>query len=155
MLFWAILLFIIAIIVIVADIFVEGFGILGAFGVLLLVGSMYMTYYFVPDGPTIVIAKGFVTLLIFSGVVRFARKNKIFRKLALEETLAEDLPPIDASQFVGKVGRAVTALRPYGHAEFHGILVEVRTESAYILADAVIEGVYVRDHVLFVKVVEN
>jgi len=155
MLFWAILFFIIAIIVVVADIFVEGFGIFGAFGVLLLVGSMYMTYYFVPDGPYIVIAKGFLTLLIFSGVVSFAKKKKIFQKLALNETLAEAEPAVDVRQFVGQVGRTVTALRPTGHVEFDGVLVEARTESAYILADEAVVGAYVRDHTLFVKVVEK
>ncbi|MCL1949555.1 MAG: NfeD family protein [Turicibacter sp.] len=152
MLFWFILMFALAVIIIIADIFLEVFGPIGFFGLLLLGAALYLTYTQIPNGPLIVLGKLALLIPIAALMVALLRKKKVQGRLFLQENLAEDLTgAVDLNALIGKTGTAITALRPYGHADFEGTQVEVRTESSYILAGTQILGMYVKDNTLFVK----
>ena len=152
MLLWGVILFILAIIIIVVDIFFEVFGILGVFGIGVMLLSMFLTYSYVPNGPSIVLIKFLMLIPTVIIVSYFFKKKQVLDKLFLSENLAEDVKEIpDLNYFLAKTGRAVTALRPYGHADFDGIIVEVRTEASYIMAGQLVQAIYIKDNTLFVK----
>jgi len=46
--------------------------------------------------------------------------------------LAEDLPPLDLASLVGKEGKTMTLLRPYGEVDFNGVRIEVSSNGPMI-----------------------
>ena len=152
MFFWSIILFLVAIIIIIVDIFFEVFGIIGAIGVVVLLASMFVTYHYVPNGEAIVIGKILLLIPIGFIVTYIFKKNQFQNKIFLNETLAEDDESIiERKEFLQEEGKTLTALRPYGLAEFNGRRIEVRSESNYILENQPIVAVYVKDNILFVR----
>ena len=152
MFFWSIVLFVIAIIIIVVDIFFEVFGLIGAIGVVILLASMFLTYQYVPNGEAIVLGKLLLLIPLGFSVSYIFKKKQFHNKIFLNETLAEDDEAIiERKEFLHQEGKTITALRPYGHAEFNSKRIEVRSESDYILANQPIIAVYVKDNTLFVR----
>lgn len=152
MLLWGIILFILAIIIIIADLFFEVFGFIGLLGIGILFFSMYLTYNYVPNGPMIVLGKNLLLIPTALVTAYVFKKKRVLDRVFLMEHLAEDEKEIeDYHAFLGKVGETVTALRPYGHAKFDGAIVEVRSQSNYILAGTQVKVVYVKDQTLFVE----
>ena len=146
-----------AVIILIVDIYIEGFGILGVFGLILLGVSIFINVSFVPFGTFIVIGK---LVIIIPGIiffVRYLRRKGLYGKLVLNETLAEDKKK-DLSElegFLGREGVTLTALRPFGRAEFDGVSVEVCTESVYLPADERVKVVQFKDKKLFVKPIKE
>ena len=66
-------------------------------------------------------AFGLMMALFFS----FIRRKQLSGSLTLTETLVEALPDVDYPGLLGKEGKTVTILRPYGEADFNGVRVEV------------------------------
>jgi len=85
---------------------------------------------------------------------RYLRRHQLYGKLILNETLAEEQRDILVLEhFLGKEGITKTALRPFGHVDFNGINLEVRSESEYISANTRVIAVDLRDKKLFVKAI--
>ena len=146
-----------AIIVIVIDVFLEGFGILGVVGLLLLAASIFVNIVHVPFGVYIVIGQAAVLIPASVFFVRYLKRKQIYGKLILNETLAEDRQDFSGLQeLLNQEGVTKTALRPFGHAEFNGVNVEaVCADSKYIPANKRVKAVGLKDKYLFVRVLED
>ena len=156
MLMLAIGLFIIAVLILFVDIYIEGFGPLGAVGLVLAAISLFISVAWVPFGGLIVLGK--IALMVPSTFLfyRFLRSRQLDGHLILNETLAEDVIDLSGLEFfMGKEGVAVTALRPHGKADFNGTSVEVCSDSKYIPSGKRVKVVDVRERKLFVALVEN
>ena len=102
----------------------DGFasGVIGVFAIIaaavLAIVNFPHAWVFVAIG---LVAFGLMMGLFFS----FIRRKQLSGTLTLTETLAEALPDVDYPGLLGKEGKTVTILRPYGEADFNGVRVEV------------------------------
>jgi len=156
LMYLAIGLFIVAILVLFVDIYIEGFGPLGVVGLLLAGASLFITVAFVDLGLFIVLGKLGVmvpgTILFY----RFLRVRQMDGRIVLHDTLNEDVQDVSGLvYFLGKEGVAQTALRPYGTADFNGSTVDVCSQSKYIAAGKRVKVVDVKERKVLVSLVEN
>lgn len=152
----AIGLFLVAIIILFVDIYLEGFGLLGVIGLIMAAVSLFISVAWVDFGIFIVLGKlGLMipgTFLFY----RFLRVRQMDGRLILNETLAEDVADVSGLEFfVGKEGTSQTPLRPHGKADFNGTAVEVYSQSKYIPAGKRVKVTEVRERKVYVALVEN
>jgi len=156
LMYLAIGLFIVAILVLFADIYIEGFGPLGVVGLLLAAASLFITVAFVDLGLFIVLGKLGVMVPGTFLFYRFLRVRQMDGRFVLHDTLNEDVQDVSGLvYFLGKEGVAQTALRPYGTADFNGSSVDVCSQSKYIPAGKRIKVVDVKERKVLVSLVEN
>jgi membrane-bound serine protease (ClpP class) len=145
-----------AVVMIVVDIFLEGFGILGVLGLLVMAASIFVNVVYVPFGIFIVIGK--TVVLVVAGVFffRYLKQKKLYGKFILKETLMEDEIDFSALEhFVGKEGITKTALRPFGKANIDGANIEVCSDAKYIPANKHVKVVELKERKLFVTAIDN
>jgi len=156
MFYLALGLFIVAVFLIVVDVFLEGFGILGVVGLIAMAGSLFVNLAYVPFGGWIIVVKA--AILIPAGILffRYLKRKKLYGKWILTDTLAGEQKDFSALQdFVGLKGITTSALRPYGRADFDGAGTDVYSDSTYIPVNTEIEVVRLQDNKLFVKMIET
>lgn len=156
MLIWAIVLLVIGLSILVVDVYIEGFGILGIVGLVVVAISLFITVAYVPFGQFIVLGK--IVLLVPGSFLffRFLKSRQLDGKLILTETLAEDKIDVSGLEyFMGKEGITKTALRPQGTADFNGAGVEVCSESKYIPEGKRVKVVDVKGKKVLVALIEN
>jgi len=149
-------LFFLSLLVLIVDIFIEGFGPLAVVGLVGIVVSLSMTAFGVAGGGLIVLVKIALTVPAIWLLFRFLRKRQLDGRFILTETLATDVAPVGGLEyFLGKEGITKTALRPQGFADFNGQNVEVSSDSGFIAVDKRIKVVDVQERKLLVKLIEN
>jgi membrane-bound serine protease (ClpP class) len=156
MLIWAIVLLIIGLGLLVVDVYIEGFGVLGVVALVIIAASLFMTALSGPFGAFFVLGK--VVLLIPGAYFffRFLKNRQLDGRFILTETLAEDKIDVSGLEyFIGKEGITKTALRPHGTADFNGAGVEVRSDSKYIPEGKRVKVVDVKGKNVFVTLIEN
>jgi len=157
MLYLCIFLLVVGVLGIVLELIMPGYdGFIGGIvGVMALVASSVLAVIFVPGGWFFVgislTVLALATFIFFS----YIRRKQMQGKVILNEALAEDLPTIDYAGLIGKVGKAVTLLRPYGEADFNGIRVEVSTDGNMIEHGAKIQVVSTQGTKVIVKEVNG
>ncbi|MCL2574401.1 MAG: hypothetical protein FWE34_07620 [Defluviitaleaceae bacterium] len=156
LLIWGIVLMVIGLFLLVVDIYIEGFGILGIVALVVIAVALMMTAMSGDLGVYIVIGKIIVTVPGCILFFRFLRSRQLDGKLILTETLAEDKVDLSGLEyFVGKEGVTKTALRPQGTVDFNGAGVEVCSESKYIPEGKRVKVVNLNGNKLMVALIEN
>ena len=130
--------FFIGVALLVAEVFMPGFGIAGISGIVLELISIVLVYLkyggLAALGLTIVILA--VIGITISVSLRSATKGRLSKSpiiLKERETTAEGyIASADMDVFVGREGETITPLRPTGLAEFDGIRLNVVSEGEYI-----------------------
>jgi membrane-bound ClpP family serine protease len=130
-----IILILIGIGFLILEIFIPSFGITGSVGIIaILVGVILRAETFMEGMILFLIILVIAIILMFAAYKILAFKNSPF---ILKENLEEDT--YDIQYFVGKVGRAVTPLRPSGTGEFEGVRLDVITQGDFIKKDSAIK----------------
>ncbi len=153
--FLPILLVLVGLALIVAEVYlVPGFNVIGIIGFLLILFAV--GYGFTEHGlsggvtllaGTMVVGGGIFYYLWTSGAWdRFVLATSLRRDDAAEQREAED-----RSRFLGKVGRAITPLRPTGVVEIDGDRLEVVTEGEFIAAGSTVKIVAMDRRRYFVR----
>jgi len=156
MVYFALGLFAVALIILIGDIFIEGFGVLAVIGLLGVVISLVLTAFFVPYGGLIVLGKLVVVVPGLYLLFRFLRKRQLDGRFILSETLAEDVSDVGGLEyFMGKEGVTKTALRPVGFADFNGTRVEVSSDMGLIDVGKSIKVVDVQHKKVVVRLIGN
>ncbi len=137
---------------IVAEIFIPGFGVCGIMGIVLLIASSALTIIASPLGIIIVGVELFIVFIISYFLFTYIKSKQLYGKIILNETLNVDKKEFgDLSYFFGKIGIAKTSLRPHGVVDFNGISVEVYSDGTYISENKEIKVVDIRDNKIIVK----
>lgn len=127
----------------VVEFLTPGFGIVGALGLVLMLGGLVLSLqnFILPSNPyqwnslvgnflTLTASTGFA-VLGFGVLVRFLPHAPMFEKIVLKSELASgEAHP--AGVLVGRIGVALTALRPSGKAEVDGMTVDVIAEEGFV-----------------------
>lgn len=136
--------------VLVEIIFVPGTTILGILGLGMMIFGVVMSYSTFGSniGTIILIA----TTLIGAVVTFISFKSGVWKKFALKTTnrgkVNEDVKP---NLYIQDTGKAVSALRPMGKAEFGSQTVEVSTEGNYVEAGVDVEIIRIDNNKIIVQ----
>lgn len=130
--------FVIGVVMLIAEVFMPGFGVAGISGIALEVAAIVLTYLkyggLAALGLTIVILA--VIGISISMSLRSATRGRLSKSpiiLKSSETTAEGfIATADMDVFLGKEGDTVTVLRPTGMAEFDGVKLNVISDGEYI-----------------------
>jgi len=152
-----IFLLVVGVLAILLEIIMPGFDsfISGIIGVLALVASAVLAVLFVPGGLILV---GMNLTILFLGcyfMYSYIRRKQFHGKIILSDTLAEDLPPLDVSSLLGKEGKTITLLRPYGEVDFNGVRVEVSSSGPMIERGARVKVVETHANKVVVNLVDG
>ncbi|MCL2372722.1 MAG: hypothetical protein FWC78_04890 [Defluviitaleaceae bacterium] len=153
----SIILLVVGIAALVLEIIMPGFDgfICGIVGVLALIASAVLAIIYVPGG-FVIVGINISVILLAAGILYTMYKRQRFHgKLFLNDTLAEDLPPLDLSGFLGKEGKAVTILRPQGEADFNGVRVDVTSNGPMIERGAMVKVVETKMNKIVVSLVDG
>lgn len=132
---YQVIILLLAIILLIIEMFTPGFGVPGGMGIILLVAGIILTAS-TPFEALVMI----VILLIILGaalkiILHSAASGWLSKTLILNDSLTKSAGYIgteDLEYFVGKEGITLTVLRPSGSAEFDGVKLDVVSEGEYI-----------------------
>lgn len=133
-----IILLVVGILAIFLEIIMPGFDsfISGIIGMLALVASALLAVVFL-DAWFFVGVNSMILAILLTFFIVFIKRKQFHGKIILNENLSEDEEAVDLSSLIGRDGVAVTALRPYGEADFGGgIRVEVCAPEAIVASGA-------------------
>lgn len=124
---------ILGLIFLVIEAIIPGFGFFGISGFLLLLISSITTITSVKFGFLIVFFEViFISLLIYY-IFKYMRKGQFLGRIILDETLNYEEKEVGGTDyFLGKEGITKTPLRPFGSANFNGVVMEVYSDGAFI-----------------------
>ncbi len=136
------LLFVLGLALIVVEVFViPGFGIAGIIGLLLMLGSVFYTFFSETGDFSVALLWLSISIILTSALAIFATiflpKSSPFQRFALSTVMSADQgyhsAGIDDFQsFVGKTGVALTPLRPAGTARIENKRLDVVTVGNFI-----------------------
>ena len=134
--------------------FVPGFNVIGISGLLAVVFGL--GYMFAEQGLTGGIVAVVVTIAVGGVLFYTAWQSGVWDRFVLGASLRadEEVTAREAearSRYLGKVGRAVTPLRPTGVVEIDGERIEVATEGDYVAAGSEVRVVAMDRRRFFVR----
>lgn len=151
-----VILMVIGIVAILLELIMPGFDsfISGVIGILALIASAVLAVIFLDAWFIVAINATFLVLSIFF-LFAFIKRKHLHGKIVLNENLSEDPPAIDLSGLIGKEGIAMTALRPYGEADFNGVRVEVCSPEKMLKSGAHIKVIQTQANKVIVALVKE
>lgn len=156
----SIILFLLGITALVLEIFiVPGFGLAGISGIILIAwGVLLLAVDFTQATTALALALA-ATLVVFLLGLRLFKKFNLWRKLTLMTKQYKEAGYVashpDLILHAGKIGTALTPLRPSGTAEIFGQRLDVVTEGDYIPAGTPVEVVRVEGSRVVVRAMEK
>lgn len=128
--------FIVGLVLLLSELFIPSYGILGITGGISLISGIVMA---TPDGRFTFYALLFATFLAVVIIVFVVQKFKhraVWNKMILKETLSTDEGFVAQSSkqyLIGQLGMTVTPLRPAGTAKFGHERIDVVTDGQFIM----------------------
>ena len=123
-------------ILIIIEMFAPGFAVPGISGIILLLFGIVLTADSFFQGLLIFLIIMAILTVVLVIVIRSATKGALFKSPLINKNseTKEDgyLSTTDMQVFVGKVGKAMTPLRPAGTCDFDGVRLDVVTEGDFI-----------------------
>jgi len=147
-------LFIIGIGLLVVEMFEPGFGFFGIFGVISLIGCIFVTASTVAEG-IMLTAFFFVIVIIMLGIFLFlVSKGKLPGKLVLKDSESKDdgySGTQDLNSYMGRTGIVSSICRPVGNVDFDGVKLEVVSLGEFIEKGTSVEVIEVEGNRVVVK----
>jgi len=154
----SITLFVVGIGLLIVEMFDPGFGVFGIFGVICLIGCIFVTASTVTEG-IMLTAFFFVIILIMLGIFLFlVSKGKLPGKLILKDSESKDdgySGTIDMNEYKGKTGIVTTTCRPVGNVDFDGSKLEVVSQGEFIEKGTKVEVIEIEGNRVVVKAITN
>ena len=123
-------------VLIIIEMFTPGFAVPGISGIILLLLGIVLTADSFFQGLLIFLVMMALLTVVLIIVIRSATKGALFKTPLIHknsETSEEGfISTTDMQVFVGKVGKAISPLRPAGTCDFDGVRLDVVTEGDFI-----------------------
>ena len=130
-----ILLLVLGFVLIGIEMVLPGFGAPGISGIVSLTAAVLIIAATVEQGLMMTVAIIVLAAIMMTIIMGLLSSKKVKAPIVLEAELKPNdalLDSKDLEYLVGKEGRATTDLKPVGKGSFDGILLDVRSESAYL-----------------------
>lgn len=142
-----ILLFLLGLALLLLEIFViPGFGVAGLAGIIAVVASIYMSFSSSTEALLAILVALVSTGAVGFFAFKYLKRTSAWDRLILNTRQERELgyvAPLEQSDVVGKVGKALTILRPAGTVEIDGRRLDVVTEGEFIPSDSRVQVVKV------------
>lgn len=151
MLPWIIIIAMLGLLLLFVEILMPGFGLFGILGSISLLGTLAAVFKLY--GFTVFLIMLIAVVIIFFGMIAFAKKSGLYNKVVLrdrQEAKGFDETPLQG--LLGKVGVTHTELKPFGVAEIDGKVVDVCSTGDFIDRDIRVQVVQVTGKTVTVKV---
>lgn len=142
----SVILFVVGVILMIAEIFVAGFGIIGLLGVLSLGTGVVMAAYDTTYGLKVMLFAIIVSVVVGIVLFKYFGHLGMWRHLILDDRQEKEAgytPNRSLRHMMFQVGRTVTPLRPSGSAVFHGQRFDVVSEGAFLPVDTDVQIVLI------------
>jgi len=150
----SIALLILGVIFLLLEMWLPGMEFFALAGIVTLIISAVLAVMFVPNGWLIVAGQGVIVTGFLIHMYRFMKRKQLQGKLILAENL--DVPTAnDISYLVGREGKTVTSLRPYGEADFNDMRMEVSSYGPMIAKGTKIIVTKIEANKIIVRPVEE
>lgn len=146
--------FILGIVLLLAEMFVSGFGFLGAAGLVFVAFSIVLSAETAAQGLATLGWSLLIAIALIAGSFPLLKRSTLWKRLVLDTTEAKDkgyVGPPDVSIYIGQTGFAVTPLRPSGTVELDGLRVDALTEGSYIAAETQVTVIGISSGSVIVK----
>ncbi len=133
--YWVLLLFAFGIGLMLVEAVMPGFGVFGIAGLVATIISIVLAAVSVQTGMLMLLISIILAAVFSILAFRFFARRGALRHIILSEAETADLgyvAPLDQKNLTGKVGVALTALRPSGAAEIDGRRIDVVSDGSYI-----------------------
>ena len=150
MLPWIIIIAMLGLLLLFVEILMPGFGLFGILGTISLLGTLVAVFKLY--GFTVFLIMLIAVVIIFFGMIAFAKKSGLYNKVVLrdrQEAKGFDEAPLQG--LLGKVGVTHTELKPFGVAEIDGQIVDVCSTGDFIDRNVRIQVVQITGKTVTVK----
>jgi len=147
-------LFIVGIGLLVVEMFEPGFGFFGIFGVISLIGCIFVTASTVTEGIMLTAFFFVIVLIMLAIFLILVSKGKLPGKLVLKDAESRTdgySGTQDLTGYMGKTGVVTTTCRPVGNVDFDGTKLEVVSLGEFIEKGAAVEVIEVEGNRVVVK----
>ena len=129
----AIVLLVLGIVALAIEMILPGGEIFAIIGAIALVVASVLAVIFIQGGWFIVAGVAVILVAFVCYMYTYMHRKQLQGRLILSDHLAEDISQVmDFDKLLGKEGKTVSLLRPYGEADFEGMRLEVSSEGAMI-----------------------
>lgn len=148
-------LFVAGIILLSVEVFIiPGFGVAGVLGLAAIFGSIVLSYATAEAGlVSLGIALG-ATVVVIALAWRYISNTTTWQRLVLSTSLDREsgyVAPPSRADLVGKMGKALTPLRPSGIVEIEGERVDAVTEGGFVTKDTPVQVISVEGTRIIVR----
>ena len=151
MLPWITIIAMLGLLLLFVEILMPGFGLFGILGAISLVGTLAAVFKLY--GFTAFMVMLIAVIIIFFGMIVFAKKSGLYNKVVLKEKQeAKGFDETPLQGLLGKVGVTQTELKPFGTAEFDGAVVDVCSMGTFVDRGIRVQVVQVSGKTVTVKV---
>ncbi|MCD8511974.1 MAG: nodulation protein NfeD [Bacillus sp. (in: Bacteria)] len=129
------ILFGVGIILLLIEVFVPGFGIFGIIGIGSIIGSMVLASYSTANILFSLLIAAVLTIIMSVLFFKYVGYSGPLKRVILTDSIKTDegyVSNVTRQEMVGKVGEALTVLRPSGTALFDDERLDVVSEGGYI-----------------------
>ena len=149
-----ILLLILGFVLIGVEMLIPGFGAPGISGIVSLITAVIVIADSVEQGLMMTVVIIVLAAIMMTVIMGLLSSKKVKTPIVLEAELKPSdalLDSKDLEYLVGKVGKATTDLKPVGKGSFDGILLDVRSENAYLSKDSTIRISRIHENSIIVQ----
>jgi len=150
----SVVLFIVGIGLLIIEMLDPGFGFFGVFGILSLVGCIFVTAETVAQGVMLTVIFSVIVLIMLAIFMIMVSKGKLPNKFILREAETKEdgfVGTEDFSGFMGKKGILSVACRPVGSVDFDGKKIEVVSRGEFIDKGITVEVIEIEGNRVVVK----
>ena len=150
------LLLIVGLLCVFIELLIPGFGIFGILGIIFIILSWVITIFTFKLGIVIVLIEIiFISVLLFL-MIKKLKNMQIYGKFILSDVVQQDKKEVgNMEELVGREGICKTDLRPFGSAEFNGVVLDVLSDDGYIKRNSLIKIIKFEDNKLYVRLVNG
>jgi len=152
----AIIGLLLAMILLLIELMIPGFGIFGIAGVVLILCSIYAFFSMVLIDKIIFIIITIVFVFATYFIFKTLKKKLFHRGIILSDTLNEVKKEYENVDFLmGKTGKTTTTLRPFGEVDFNGTRMQVYSDGSYISENKLVKVVRIEGEKVIVNEINN
>lgn len=151
MLPWIIIIAMLGLLLLFVEILMPGFGLFGILGTISLLGTLAAVFKLY--GFTAFLVMLIAVVIIFFGMIAFAKKSGLYNKVVLktkQEAKGFDETPLQG--LLGKTGVTHTELKPFGTVEIEGKMVDVCSTGDFVDRGTKVQVVQITGKTVTVKV---
>ena len=151
MLPWIIIIAMLGLLLLFVEILMPGFGLFGILGTISLLGTLVAVFKLF--GFTAFLTMLIAVVIIFFGMIVFAKKSGLYNKVVLKEKQeAKGFDETPLRGLLGKTGVTHTELKPFGIAEIDGKVVDVCSTGDFVDRGTKVQVVQITGKTVTVKV---